>query len=139
MKRGSTYILPDGRKILFMGGAHSINKNQRKLGIDWFPEEIISQKDFQNLPDCDIDIFITHTCPNELVPLMIRDDSRKNYEPSNEALSQLWDMYKPKQWFFGHWHYFKKGNLKNITDWTCLSAPGFIDHWWLYLDNKKGE
>ena len=133
MRRGSTYTLPDNRKILFMGGANSIDKHYRKLGVDWFPEEIINQKDFQNLPDCDIDIFVTHTCPNELIPIVLPSHNLIKNEPSNEALSQLWQIYKPSQWFFGHWHCFKQGILNNITKWTCLSATKMNDKWWIYL------
>ena len=134
MKRGSTYTLPDGRNILFMGGAYSIDKHLRLMGIDWFPEETISSKNLYNLPECNIDIFITHTCPKELLNDMLPYDDRKTNDPSNEALSQLWEIYKPKQWFFGHWHIFKQGILNDITEWTCLSATGFMDKWWVYLE-----
>ncbi len=61
MPRGSTYTLPDGRVVMFMGGAHSIDKAWRTLGIDWFPEETISQKDMMDLPDMNIDIIVSHT------------------------------------------------------------------------------
>jgi hypothetical protein len=140
MPRGSTYTLPDGRVIMFMGGAHSIDKNMRTVGIDWFPEETITQSDIYKLPDIDVDIFITHTCPAELVPIMVKDRfSGKDYEPSNKALSHLWELYKPDLWYFGHWHYFKQGILHNKTKWTALSAARwFTDRWWLWLP-EKGE
>jgi hypothetical protein len=140
MPRGSTYTLPDGRVIMFMGGAHSIDKHLRKFGIDWFPEETISYNDMQDLPDIKVDIFITHTCPAELVSTMVNNArySGKDLEPSNQALSQLWYMYKPNLWYFGHWHKFNEGVLHSQTKWTALSAPGFGDRWWLWLP-KKGE
>ena len=59
MPRGSTYTLEDGRIIMFMGGAHSIDKHLRTVGVDWFPEEVISYSDLQDLPDIKVDIFIT--------------------------------------------------------------------------------
>jgi len=136
MPRGSTYTLPDGRVILFMGGAHSIDKNMRKIGYDWFPEETIRQKDFMNLPDIKVDIFITHTCPTELVPILLKNYPEKNYEPSNYALSELWKIYKPDLWYMGHWHQFAEGDIEGITKWTCLSAPGFGDRWWIWLPQK---
>ena len=89
MPRGSTYILPDGRTIMFMGGAYSIDKNSRTIGYDWFPEETITQKDMMNLPDIKIDIFITHTCPIELVKELALYYPEKGREPSNYALSKL--------------------------------------------------
>lgn len=136
MPRGSTYKLPDGRKILFMGGANSIDKHLRTVGIDWFPEETIKYSDFENLPDDDIDIFITHTCPSELVEKLKLRYYSKDREPSNIALSGLWDIYKPKLWIFGHWHQYLEIEMNN-TQFYCLSAAGFYDKWWMWLPEKK--
>ena len=49
MKRGSVLTLEDGRNVLFMGGAVSIDKHMRTAGHDWFPEETIDNNDFNNL------------------------------------------------------------------------------------------
>lgn len=136
MPRGSTYQLEDGRNIMFMGGAHSIDKAFRKLGYDWFPEETISQKDLTGLPDVKVDIFITHTCPAELLVNLIPHDPRKTPEPSNYALTALWKEYMPSLWFFGHWHKYMTGMLNN-TIWYALSAPGFGDRWWMWLPEKE--
>lgn len=138
MPRGSTYTLPDGRIILFMGGAESIDKMYRTEGIDWFREEIITQKDFQNLPEGKVDIFVTHTCPTELVNDLRQGYPEKGYEPSNKALSQLWKMYSPKLWFFGHWHQHRVFNLEG-TQFYALSAPGCCGRWWMWLPELKAE
>jgi Icc-related predicted phosphoesterase len=119
-----------------MGGAESIDKQWRKFGYDWFPEETITQKNFMNLPDVEVDIFITHTCPNELILDLQKKYREKGHEPSNDALSELWKIYKPKLWFFGHWHQFM--NVKMMgTQCFCLSAPGFGDRWWMWLPERK--
>ena len=134
--RGSTYTLPDGRVILFMGGASSIDKNQRILGINWFPDETITQKDLYNLPDINIDIFITHTAPTVLVNDVIPEHSNKTLEPSNHALSALWEIYKPDLWFFGHYHHYYYSNIKG-TKYFCLSASLFYkEKWWMWLPDK---
>ena len=65
MKRGSILTLEDGRKVLFIGGAYSIDKDARIPGDTWFPEEEITQKDIYDLPDEKIDIVISHTAPTE--------------------------------------------------------------------------
>jgi Icc-related predicted phosphoesterase len=135
MPRGSTYTLDDGRTIMFMGGAHSIDKQWRTVGVDWFPEEIITQKDMVNLPDVKVDIIISHTCPGELVTTLLKHYPEKGFEPSNEALTELWKMYKPSLSFFGHWHHYQEGTLYN-TKWYALSAPGFGDKWWMWLPDK---
>ncbi len=135
MPRGSTYKLPDRRNILFMGGAYSIDKHLRRIGVNWFPEETISQTDMMNLPNCKVDIFITHTCPEELLPDLLKIDERKQKDPSNQALSELWKIYKPSLWFFGHWHRYLEGKMMG-TKWHCLGAPGFNTKWWMWLPEK---
>ena len=133
MKRGSTLILPDGKIVLFMGGAESIDKHLRTPGIDWFLEEVITQKDFNNLPseDTKIDIVISHTCPLE-VDL---GDKFKDREPlkdcSRVALSRILEMYKPSLWYFSHWHTYKEGFIQNCK-WTCLNMSGRTG-WWKWL------
>lgn len=62
--RGSVLTLPDGRNVLFFGGAASVDKDMRTAGYDWFPEESISEVEFERCfdLDCKIDIVITVTC-----------------------------------------------------------------------------
>jgi Icc-related predicted phosphoesterase len=138
MPRGSTMKLEDGRNILFMGGALSIDKHLRREGWDWFPEETISYSDMENLPEEKIDIFVTHTCPEELVDDLIMYYPEKRAEPSNYALSQLWKIYKPQLWIFGHWHVYKEGTLMG-TKWHSLSYPRHGARWWMWLPERGDE
>jgi len=135
MPRGSTFTLDDGRTILFMGGGDSIDKNARTIGIDWFPQEVIRQKDLDNLPDIKIDIVISHTCPLELVDTMIQG-RYKSVEPSNHALSVVFEKYKPDLWYYGHWHFFKETTLRNtkFTALSCLPTYAGYGRWWIELD-----
>ena len=136
MPRGSTYTLDDGRNILFMGGADSIDKGFRKIGVDWFPEEVIRQRDIENLPDMKIDIVVSHTCPLEFLDIMLGHDRRKEVEPSNHALSYIYNKYMPDLWYFGHWHHYKKMGLKN-TEFIALSClPQYLGYgrWWIELE-----
>lgn len=136
MPRGSTYTLPDGRNILFMGGAESIDKHYRTEGVDWFREEIISESDFRKLPhpfEKNIDIVMSHTCPLELVPTMRQFYSTKPAEPSNKALSEILDKFKPDLWYFGHWHKYLKAKIGDTT-FYALNYPGNADIWWIELE-----
>lgn len=134
MPRGSTYKLKDGRNILFMGGANSIDKKYRTIGVDWFPEETIAQQDLMYLPKEKVDIFITHTCPKELLDVMLPYDLEKFNDPSNEALSSLYQMYKPELWFFGHWHHYKEGTMGDFTTkWYALDCVESDTRWWMWM------
>jgi len=136
MPRGSTYQLEDGRNILFMGGADSIDKMHRIIGDTWFPEELISCADLENLPDEKVDIFITHTCPEELLYDMLPLYPGKVPEPSNTSLSELWKIYKPKLWFFAHWHHYHEGVMMG-TKWYALDYPRHGSRWWMWLPESE--
>lgn len=128
-KRGSVLTLPDDKNVLFMGGAASIDKYLRTPGVDWFPEETICDKDLDNLPDMNINMVVSHTCPSELVDIMCdMGNKSKLNDPSPRALSYILEKYNPECWFFGHWHTFKPGKLYN-TEWRCLNMCNY-SNWW---------
>jgi len=134
MKRGSILTLEDERKVLFIGGAASNDKKLRIPGYSWFPEELISQEDIYNLPEEKINIVISHTSPKEFNNVI--KESLKYYDPSREALSYVLKKYKPELWYFGHMHLFKQGYDFDCK-WTCLSAIGFDQRWWIPIEEKK--
>lgn len=99
MPRGT---VEDG--ILFIGGAHSIDKYQRTPGVDWFPEENITQADVERcLEACDgeeIHTVVSHDCPAQLGIVSMYKDVDSN----RKALQIIFDEVKPKKWLFGHHH-----------------------------------
>ena len=118
-ERGSTLTLPDGRTVLFMGGADSIDKKERTSGRDWFPEELITEADLARLPDCRVDIVISHTCPTRFD--ISEHFPEKEADPSRKFLDVVLDRYKPARWYFGHWHKFLEGKHKNCR-WKGLNS-----------------
>ena len=131
MPRGHTMKLPDGRNVLFFGGADSYDKDSRTLGFDWFPDELPSNADFDRLSLINekIDIVISHTCPNEFD--VISPSVEKLNDPTRRVLSHILQVFKPSLWYFGHWHFFKCGMWENCH-WTCLHfAPN--PYWWTWL------
>lgn len=139
MKRGSTMTLPDGRVVLFMGGANSYDKESRTQGIDWFPQENISHADIHNLDgNMKVDIVISHTCPKEFP---IEDHVRgwsgmaRTGDCNRDALSHILNNYKPSLWYFGHWHKYVTGFNKGCK-WTCLDHITNCGTFWEYLKEK---
>lgn len=141
MKRGSVLQLRDGRNILFMGGADSIDKGARTPGVDWFPEEVITQSDIYNLPDVGVDVVVSHTCPMEFHKAMLKAKrsqwgwQKKIRDPSASALSYILNRYKPDLWYFGHFHTFLRGKYRD-TKWYCLNTVG-QPNWWVYLEELQ--
>lgn len=93
MERGRVMELPDGRKVLFMGGAYSIDRKyrvHRSGDFGWFEEETISQKDIYNLTDEKIDIVISHTAPIEFKV------SHDIYNDKDDPLKKRVKLYSKK-------------------------------------------
>jgi len=129
--RGSVTTLPDRRKVLWMGGADSIDKGCRTPGWDWFPQEIISQRDFMALPDTKIDIVISHTCPTEFLYGVGKSNPAKINDPCCEVLSKILKIYHPSLYFFSHWHTSATGFTKDCR-WFCLDMCNY-QGWWMEL------
>ena len=107
------------KNILFCGGADSIDKNLRVRGIDWWPSEIITQKDMDALPNANtkVDIIMSHTAPDYFDLNMPVIDYR---DPSTRALGYVYAMFKPKKWYFSHFHKSRKGKFQNCK-WFMLN------------------
>jgi hypothetical protein len=134
--RGSTLTLPDGRVVLFMGGADSYDKNTRLLGKDWFPEEVISFDDINKLdPKMHVDIVVSHTCPSKYMEHFMYDTTSLTPDPSRHALSAIKDMYSPSLWYFAHWHRYRVKYLDGCK-FTALNYPGNCGRWWVPLEPK---
>lgn len=86
--------------LLFIGGARSIDKVYRTLGIDYFDNEEISYKDFLECMDYpEVDVIISHTCPYNIEINYIESN-----DYSSKVLSELIDIYHPKYLIHGHHH-----------------------------------
>ena len=108
--RGSNIVLPNGERVLFFGGAESIDMQLRFKNIDWFPEENISEEEIDRIDyTLKYDIVISHTCPS----IAVKDNILKSkfsifypkfYDSNMSRLQMIYDKIKPSKWFFGHWH-----------------------------------
>lgn len=144
MPRCSTLDLPDGRRVLFMGGASSIDKAERTAWYDWFPQELITIEDVDHLPETKIDIVVSHACPLEFKEQLnessddwrVQDSywSQKFWDPSCNYLSRVLEKYDPKWWFFGHYHVAKFDKTFN-TRWVCLNKQSDTG-WWMFLPKE---
>ncbi|NLY03299.1 MAG: hypothetical protein GXZ15_00400 [Campylobacter sp.] len=124
LRRGEIYSI-DGYNILTFGGAMSMDKEDRELNVSWWEAEIPSDKEMQyclrNLENfldkgAEIDIVLTHTAPKFIVKMLGFNDE---LDPVPFFLNKIFDIAKPKEWFFGHFH--KDINLKEKgSKFNCL-------------------
>jgi hypothetical protein len=131
--RGSTLTLPDGRVVLFLGGATSIDKAARVMGRDWFPQEVPGYEVFEALDGVGrVDIVVSHTCPQEFEMSSGRSGEDVRFrDPTRDLLSYVLDNYRPAQWFFGHWHVRRSGDAMGCH-WTALAHTAGRG-WWTAL------
>ena len=133
MPRGSTMLLPDGRRVLFIGGAASHDKALRTPGLSWFPQELITQEDLDNIDyNLKYDIVISHTSPASFGMREMLGYERTEHDPSEWALDIVFEKTRPALWFFGHWHRNKAGYTDG-TRWHALDHSTGQGAWWMWL------
>ena len=121
-------------RCLFIGGALSIDKDLRIEGVSWWRNEVISYSDYLNFPTGNYDIIFSHTIPTSIrlklnIPIW---NSGKMKDQSCDILDAALLRYKPKRWYFGHFH--KEFNFKvNNCRFIGLDMTGNKGRWWHYL------
>jgi UDP-2,3-diacylglucosamine pyrophosphatase LpxH len=136
----------DGRKILLVGGAISIDRSIRKLNVNYWDKEAFIFRELKlksALSGIDkLDIVVTHSCPGEFEPvelnsLVMSYGMRDNgliteLKKERGALSML--MYtliglklKPAHWYYGHFHYSFNNNYKGLK-YHLLNCSEFYEH-----------
>ena len=116
LRRGNIYTI-DGKTILTIGGAYSIDKAWRRPYISWWPEEAITRSDInkakRNLATHKnkVDYILTHCAPTPIHQTIARQEKftphshGKKPETQNEALLQeINEIAGFKRWYFGHYH-----------------------------------
>jgi len=123
MQRGSLYTI-QGKMVLAIGGAASIDQRYRTPGLDWFSQEIPRYEDidWKLLSNHKVDIVVSHTCPQEFLPeLQEKKRIRLDNDPTRKLLSEVLRRVKPERWVFGHWHLRASGVYRGCR-WDCLDA-----------------
>lgn len=93
----------NGRRVLFVGGAPSIDADARIPGKDWFPSEVLSRKGLDDSLDAgQVDVVLSHDCPSEvdLGPLLFWGPG----DVHRGAMSLIAESARPLVWAHGHYH-----------------------------------
>lgn len=91
--------------VFFVSGADSIDRNRRTIGVDWWEDEELSYKQFNEVlslwEKSNCEIIATHDCPQSFAEafFLIYDQSK-----TRVGLDNLLKIKKPKVWIFGHHH-----------------------------------
>jgi hypothetical protein len=124
-RRHSQWI-PDGcvdGKVMFVGGAQSIDRQSRTSGYDWWPQEQLSEEDFGCIVEKYLRakpaVMVSHDCPVDVARLVNSHHSGERTR-TNSSLQLMWEAYQPELWIFGH-HHVSFDQVVNGTRFVCLA------------------
>ncbi|MDE6690388.1 MAG: metallophosphoesterase [Clostridia bacterium] len=111
LMRGQVFEI-SGKTIFTFGGATSIDKEYRKEGQSWWPQELPTYEELDeglaNLKRYGnkVDYIITHSCGMRalMYPRLRLAAGIKIDCPESQMLSNFEDIVEFKHWYFGHFH-----------------------------------
>ena len=118
--------------MMCVGGAESIDKDFRTPGVDWWPDEELSYRDFSII--CDAysrvkpAIMVTHDAPHQIAEDLFRGGTHKPVYPTHTSsvFQAMLDIHRPDLWIFGHWHMTRRERIQG-TDFICLDINEALD------------
>jgi len=144
LKRGAFYNI-NGKKILAIGGAHSIDKLYRTEHISWWSQEDITHREIEACFDeldekgYEADYILSHTCPSRLVVQFLIESNAyyqgKITDTTAEFLDEIDNRVEFKGWFFGHMHidftHTETSDDGHKDHYTCCynDAPKELTNW----------
>lgn len=118
--------------IFYVGGAWSIDWKLRTPGYTWWPEEELSDDEFEEIAKkyaaCKPRVMVTHDCPTDVAfKFFIEGTAKPQYKTRTaEWLEHMLDLHRPEVWLFGHWH-MDRDEVIDGTRFVCLGINSYID------------
>lgn len=108
-----TVLQLNNLNVLFVGKADSVDKDYRIPGYTWWPQEIPTFTDMDNVDDVTVPIrlVISHTCPNSIS--LGGHYKSAHLDPTRTALDYIWDKFRPSAWCCGHFHEFTREYIRD--------------------------
>lgn len=128
--------LGEEKRVMFFGGASSIDKPHRLPHVTWWPQESITYGQIARTLEIEkgpIDAIISHDHPISF-PYSDRRYKTPFGKTDQEMLEVLKVTYKPKFWFFGH-HHFGETGVTDGTEWYC--CPIIEDQTYTIWDGER--
>jgi hypothetical protein len=126
--------IPDGHAqgaMFHVGGAFSIDRELRTLGVDWWDDEELGYEAMSGViaayEVAQPQIMVTHDCPQEFgVHLFGRDSGKSGRNRTNMGLQTMWEIHRPRVWIFGHWHQSVRKTILGC-EFMCLAELEHMD------------
>ena len=115
----------EDNNVLFLGGAISIDRKDRKLDRSYWSDEIFVLDETKLSLMKDINIVVSHSAPNFCYPLGVKSIELSDTILIQELLKERNDLAKAydilsknnkiKFWFYGHFHEYKREEINGTT------------------------
>ena len=136
-----TVLNIDGKKVLFVGGAHSIDRGRRIRDNDvWFPDEVFNLDEDKLIKMREIEVVITHTAPNFAWPMdfnqivynaaaedgTLLDDLRTERAELTKMFELLEMNNAITHYIYGHFHQDQVTEFRG-TEFRCLGIESVFE------------
>jgi len=109
-------------KMMFIGGAYSIDKEYRTKDYDWWEDEELSYQELSKMIDKYLevkpDVMVTHDCPESILAYIHSHHFGINTR-TGQALDNMFSLHQPKIWVFGHHHKKFHMEIKGTRFYCC--------------------
>lgn len=131
-----------GKKIFYVRGALSIDKDHRIPNISWWDDEEISfyeaEKAFGTFARWgkDIDIVISHAGPSRIAKIIVGQHNNNFFLPSltESLLDEFLNSPFAFNWYFGHYHQSATLKLPSPSgkdrNLTCVGVNKYVEYTW---------
>lgn len=132
------WSVPQFGDIFYIRGAWSIDKKLRTPGLDWWPEEELTNEECEKALELYKEVrpkfVVSHECPLDIVQFVTNPMFAHNMGFSsgviqtntNRILQRMREFHAPKIHVFGHYHK-KLDIVANEVRYVCLPEFGVLD------------
>lgn len=121
--------------VLFIGGAASIDRDYRTPGLDWWPDEELSEQRFEeiikevNERKYEIHTVVTHDAPRAVQSFILPEHKPIIQTRTDFYLEEIRKILNPfiSRWIFAHYHIGRQFSYEGVL-YTCLSDSNIVDY-----------
>jgi Calcineurin-like phosphoesterase superfamily domain len=121
---GTWEYLTSGEKIMYVGGALSIDRHWRKEGVNWWNEEELTISELYQIidkyEDAKPQVMVSHDSPENIAGILFMGYIKRDFHSrTRQALQSMLDVHQPALWVFGHWHMNRTQKINNTLFVCC--------------------
>jgi hypothetical protein len=126
-----------GLEFYYVSGAYSIDQWARTEGVSFWRNEELSYEESSRCLTKYVahqpDVVVSHDCPGIVSATLFNKTDKTR---TRQLLGEMFARWKPRWWFFGHWHSSKTMEIQG-TKFVCLAELETFDSKNLFIKGDK--